>query len=373
LLTTQATIGIRGTHYQIQICSAGQCMNNGAPAGSGMYGGVYEGRLIVSNSLGADEYGAEEFFYVPDGEAPQRWLAPPDFLSDRLDGRRLATTQATAQLRFAKVPAIEVPLAFGVPPFTFSATEDLTTPALVGTGKTVLVGSDRDTLELDSTTNPTLQLGISGGQMTSFNNGRLVAGVGTASIVDTGSDGATNGIPADSGLNWGRWQGPGSTIAQSLGSQVVHNDGGNLHYIYGNLATSIPTSGQVSYSPIGGTRPTDSGSGAVGTLISGGTINVNFTTAQLALTGLAVGFGSATYTLAGSTTILNGQFSTAPVGATAGCTGGGCQSLIAGNFAGFLAGPGAAGIGLDYYFNTRNGSVIEGVAGYRKCASPGKC
>jgi hypothetical protein len=374
LLTTQATIGIRGTHYQIQICSAGQCMNNGAPAGSGMYGGVYEGRLIVSNSLGADEYGAEEFFYVPDGEAPQRWLAPPDFLSDRLDGRRLAATQATAQLRFAKVPAIEAPLAVGVPPFTFSATEDLTTPELVSTGKTVLVGSDRDTLELDSTSNPALQLGIgSGGQMTSFNNGRLIAGVGTASIVDVGSDGATNGIPADSGLNWGRWQGPGSTIAQSLGSQVVHNDGGNLHYIYGNLATSIPTSGQVSYSPIGGTRPTDSGSGAVGTLISGGTINVNFTTAQLALTGLAVGFGSATYILAGSTSILNGQFSTAPVGASAACTGGGCQSLIAGNFAGFFAGPGAAGIGLDYYFNTRSGSVIEGVAGYRKCASPGKC
>jgi hypothetical protein len=108
-------------------------------------------------------------------------------------------------------------------------------------------------------------------------------------------------------------------------------------------------------------------------LISGGTINVNFTTAQLALTGLAVGFGSATYTLMGSTSIINGQFSTAPVGATAGCTGGGCQSLIAGNFAGFLAGPGAAGIGLDYYFNTRIGSVIEGVAGYRKCATPGKC
>jgi hypothetical protein len=134
----------------------------------------------------------------------------------------------------------------------------------------------------------------------------------------------------------------------------------------------MPTSGQVSYAPIGGTRPTDS-TGAVGTLISGGTINVNFTTAQLALTGLAVGFGNATYTMAGSTSILNGQFSTAPVGASVGCTGGGCQSLIAGNFAGFLAGPGAAGIGLDYYFNTRNGSVIEGVAAYRKCASPGRC
>jgi hypothetical protein len=243
------------------------------------------------------------------------------------------------------------------------------------TGSTVVVGSDRYTLELDSTTNPSLQLGIgSGGQMTSFSNGRLVAGVGTASIVDVGNDtAASGGISVGTGLNWGRWQGAGSTIAQTLGGEVVHNDGGNLHYVYGNIATSIPASGQVSYAPIGGTRPTDSGTGAVGTLISGGSINIDFTTAQLALTGLAVGFANATYTMEGTTRILNGQFSTAPVGAHVGCAGTGCQSLAAGNFAGFLAGPGAAGVGLDYYFNTRIGSVIEGVTAYRKCSSPGKC
>src|SRR5450755_1852312 len=277
LLTTQATIGIRGTHYQVQICSSGQCTNGGEPARSGMYGGVYEGRVAVSNALGADEYGAEEFFYVPDGEAPQRWLAPPDFLSNQLDGHRLTAALGPAPLRFAKVPGSEIPLALGapsltiplalsmpsltaplalgVPPFTFSATEDLATPGLVSTGKNVVVGSDRYSLELDSTMNSKLQLGIGGGgQMVSFNNGNLVAGVGTASIVDVGGVGASSGIPSGSGLNWGRWQGPGSTITQTLGGQVVHNDGGNLHYIYGNVAASLPTSGQVSYAAIGGTR-----------------------------------------------------------------------------------------------------------------------
>ena len=374
LLTTQATIGIRGTHYQVQICAPGQCMNAGAPARSGMYGGVYEGRVAVSNALGADEYGAEEFFYVPDGEPPQRWLSPPDFLADQLSGRRLAAAPSQVPTRFAKIADVETPLAPVATSFTFSATEDLATPGLVSTGNSVIVGSDRYTLELDSTTNANLQLGIgSGGLMTSFDNGRLIAGVGTASIVDAGSDTASTGIPAGSGLNWGRWQGAGSTISQTLGNQVVHNDGGNLHYIYGNIATSMPTSGQVSYASIGGTRPTDSGTGTVGTLISGGTVNVNFTTAQLALTGLAVGFANATYTMAGSTSILNGQFSTAPVGASAGCSGGACQALVAGNFAGFFAGPGGAGIGLDYYFNTHSGSVIEGVVGYRKCANAGKC
>ena len=60
------------------------------------------------------------------------------------------------------------------------------------------------------------------------------------------------------------------------------------------------------------------------------------------------------------------------VGAAASCAGGGCQPIVAGNFAGFLSGPGAAGMGLDYFFNTRTG-VIEGVVGYRRCAAPGAC
>jgi len=368
LLTTQATIGIRGTHYQVQLCPEGRCINRGQTARSGMYGGVYEGSIAVSNSRGADEFGAEEFFYVPDGEAPQRWLVPPDFLSDQLTGPRVAATEAPAQLRFSKVPELELAVLLGPLSFTYSATEDLPASDLINVGKVVVVGSDRDTLELDSTANPSLQLGIgSGGQLTSFNNQHLVAAIGSASIVDVGSDATASG----SGLNWGRWQGTGSTIAQTVGNEVIHNDGGNLHYIYGNVPSSMPTSGQVSYAPIGGTRPTDSATGAVGTLVSAGTINVNFTTAQLALTGLAVGFNSATYTMAGSTSILNNQFSTAPVGVNVGCAGAGCQSLIAGNFTGFFAGPGGAGIGLDYYFNTRGG-VIEGVAGYRKCSS-GKC
>ena len=174
-------------------------------------------------------------------------------------------------------------------------------------------------------------------------------------------------------MHWGRWTGAGSSIAQTLGSTVVDNDGGNLHYIYGVVATALPGSGQVQYAGIGGTRPTDSGTGQVGTLISGGTISVNFTTAQLALAGLEAGFGSAVYTLGG-----NGQPHQRDVldqlwaARTARAAAAGCQALVASNFAGFFAGPGGTGIGLDYYFNTRTGSVIEGVAGYRRCPG-GKC
>jgi hypothetical protein len=373
LLTTQATIGIRGTHYQVQICAAGQCRNRGAEVGAGMYGGAYEGGVVVANGFGSGEFGADEFFYVPDGQAPLRWLGPPDFLSDKLERRTRVARTAPTELRFAKVPETAPPPALPQSPFTFMATEDLGAGLLTG-GKTIVVGSDRYTLELDATSNPDLQLGIVGSALHSFHNGSLSADLGSATLTDVGSDGSISSrFAAGSGLNWGRWSGPGSTITQALGDQLVHNDGGDLHYIYGNTATALPTSGQVSYAMVGGTRPTDSGTGAVGTLVSGGTVNVNFTTAQLGLTGLTAGFNDANYTMGGTASIINGRFSTGGVGgALTGCAGGACQPLVAGNFTGFFVGPGGSGIGIDYYFNTRTGNVIEGVVGYRKCG-PGGC
>ena len=365
LLTTQATIGIRGTHYQVQICATGQCMDGGEAARSGVYGAVYEGRIAVANAFGADEFGVDDLFYVPDGEAPTRWLVPPLFLSDKLKPRTSGKAQ-TGELRFTKVPDNEVNPAVPDPGFTYLATEDLNRLALTE-GRTVVVGSDRDTLELDRTTDPSLHLAIDAeGRLTGFDNASLTASLGSASIVDTGRDDSA------SGLNWGRWQGSGSSIAQRLGDETVHNDGGNLHYIYGTTATALPSSGQVQYAALGGTRPTDSGTGQVGTLLSGGTINVNFTTAQLVLSGLAVGFSSATYTMNGSASIANGVFATNGLGVVGACNGAGCQALVASNFTGFFAGPGGVGIGLDYYFNMRSGGVIEGVAGYRQCPG-GKC
>ena len=56
--TTQATIGIRGTHYQLQACAPSQCRNGNEYAASGLYGGVFDGKVAVSNGFGASDYGA---------------------------------------------------------------------------------------------------------------------------------------------------------------------------------------------------------------------------------------------------------------------------------------------------------------------------
>ncbi|MEO8486258.1 MAG: FecR family protein [Betaproteobacteria bacterium] len=373
VLTTQATIGIRGTHYQLEICGPGECRESpdDAPATAGLYGGVYDGSVIAIAPRGSATFGAREFFVVPDDGVPTRLLAPPSFLSGRLVGRQLAARTAPTEIGFRKVP--EIPIDQVLPPASvlkapYQSTEDRSKADTIAPPVIGIVGSDEATLEF------TASLGAERvrldplGRLIAIDTGTLVATLGGASVVDLGSH-PSNGAS----LNWGRWEGAGSTITQQLpNGQIVHNDGGNLHYVYGVVATDLPTAGIVEYAPVGGTRPTDSATGEVGNLLSGGRVAVNFNNAQVSLNNLQVGFTNAVYTMSGTASLLGPLFSTAGTGATTTCAGAGCQALVAGNFAGFLAGPGASGLGLDYYFNTRNG-VIEGVSAYRRCAAPGSC
>jgi hypothetical protein len=371
VLTTQATIGIRGTHYQLEVCGVDACREapGAAAAAPGLYGGVYDGGIAATTPLGVVVFGAREFFVVPDAGLPLRLIGPPSFLSEQLVSKLATSASSSTATGFRKVPE------FPVSPLTtladalqnpYQSTEDLNALDTVTTPLIGVVGSDDATLEYLSGLSRA-QIDAQG-RITGIDSGSLVASLGSAQIVDTGFA-AANGAS----LNWGRWEGAGSTIAQRLpNGEVVHNDGGNLHYIHGVVATDLPTAGIVEYAPVGGTRPTDSATGEVGNLLSGGRVAVNFTTAQVSVNNLQVGFTNATYSLSGTASLLGPLFSTGGTGATASCAGAGCQPLVAGNFTGFLAGPGAAGMGLDYYFNTRNGT-IEGVVGYRRCAAPGAC
>jgi hypothetical protein len=373
VLTTQATIGIRGTHYQLELCEPGACREtpDAAPVAGGLYGGVYDGKIVAITPSASTVFGEREFFVVPDGGVPARLIAPPSFLASRAIPRQLVARAGPARVGFRKVPAFPVgdldPLNRYIS-MPYVANEDLDRGESFEVPFAGIVGSDDATLEFllaigsDQVTTDAL------GRITAIATPTLAANLGTASLLDVGSN-----IALGANLNWGRWSGPGSTIVQTLpNGDRVNNDGGNLHYIYGVTATDLPTSGIVEFAAVGGTNPTDSSTGAVGTLISGGRVGVNFGTATVTLTNLQVGFTNATYTMSGDASLFGPLFSTGGNGASASCAGSACQVLVAGNFAGFLSGPGAAGLGLDYYFSTRTGT-IEGVAGYRRCAAPGAC
>lgn len=368
--TPQAAVTVRGLHVQLMICAKDACRDaaGGTAVEAGLYGAVFDGNVIAAAPSSTATFRQREFFVVPDGGVPRRLLAPPPFLSSGFVDRPLVDAGTVA---FRKVPAFALgrtTTLFNTVVDPYQATEDMTLGRPIALPIVGVVGSDEATLEFVADVTSDRLVIDPLGRLTGVDTGGLNASVGTASIVDIGS-----AVSGGANLNWGRWTGPGSTITQQLpNGDVVHNDGGNLHYVYGVLANDLPTAGVVEYALVGGTQPTDSGTGNLGTLLSGGRVAVNFNIAQVTVSGLAVGFTNATYTMSGTAPLVGPVFSTGGIGATGTCAGTACQPIVAANFAGFLAGPGATGLGLDYFFNTRAG-VIEGAGGYRRCVAPGAC
>lgn len=87
--TPMANIGIRGTFYNLAICDSG-CFNpDGSKAKDGLYGGVVDGKIAVSNQAGEKTFGNDQFFHVASAnETPQGLIAPPAFLQDKLEGQK---------------------------------------------------------------------------------------------------------------------------------------------------------------------------------------------------------------------------------------------------------------------------------------------
>lgn len=82
-----ATIGIRGTHYRLRLCNQDCADEKGASPADGLYGGVSEGLIGVTNESGMDEFGPGEYFYVADAKTrPERLFGMPGQLTDEQAG-----------------------------------------------------------------------------------------------------------------------------------------------------------------------------------------------------------------------------------------------------------------------------------------------
>ncbi|MGH8754982.1 MAG: FecR family protein, partial [Burkholderiales bacterium] len=83
--TATATIGIRGTHFALLLCSAGSC---GAAAKDGVYGGVSGGIIAAINNTGEYQFGSGDYFYAPSQDSPvKKLIGPPGFFADHLAGQ----------------------------------------------------------------------------------------------------------------------------------------------------------------------------------------------------------------------------------------------------------------------------------------------
>ncbi|HUW25305.1 MAG TPA: FecR domain-containing protein [Gallionella sp.] len=97
-----ATIGVRGTHFVLAQC-ASDCFNkDGSQAENGLFGGVTDGRITVTNQAGEQEFGKNEFFHVSSSDAlPKPLLSPPSFLRDQLEGQAKSKKGKTTLARAA--------------------------------------------------------------------------------------------------------------------------------------------------------------------------------------------------------------------------------------------------------------------------------
>ena len=83
-----ATIGIRGTGFNIVFCDAA-CKEKSPQSKEGLYAGVFEGKIVVANKGGTSaDMGVNRFTYVAnENSAPQPLIAPPNFLKDSLEAQ----------------------------------------------------------------------------------------------------------------------------------------------------------------------------------------------------------------------------------------------------------------------------------------------
>ena len=104
-----ATVGIRGTGFNINYCE-GNCFNpNKTPAKDGLYAGVFEGQITVKNEAKTDTLGVNQFLYVADkNTAPVRLSTPPNFLPDPLSGQKAAKKDKS---NAADIPSLNAPVS----------------------------------------------------------------------------------------------------------------------------------------------------------------------------------------------------------------------------------------------------------------------
>ncbi|MDQ7015758.1 MAG: FecR domain-containing protein [Gammaproteobacteria bacterium] len=75
--TPVATIGLRGTHWGAHWCESECVSAAGVKLEAGLYGGVVNGGVIVTNSGGENSFSGDEYFFVANSNALPRALTKP--------------------------------------------------------------------------------------------------------------------------------------------------------------------------------------------------------------------------------------------------------------------------------------------------------
>jgi hypothetical protein len=103
-----ATVGIRGTGFNINICEGNCFKPDKTPVKDGLYAGVFEGKIVVKNDVSVEAVGVNQYLYVADKDTkPQFILAPPNFLPDPLTGQKSAKSKGKGEAA-TDIPSLAV-------------------------------------------------------------------------------------------------------------------------------------------------------------------------------------------------------------------------------------------------------------------------
>ena len=400
--TATATIGIRGTNFALLHCIGGNC---GAAAKDGLYGGVNGGIIAATNKTGEYQFGSGDYFFIPSEDTPaKKLIRPPEFFADhltgqgRVEGRLASLGNERPHKGGADSDSRPNRLMQAPPPKVFIVTEELcgdgfpcvlSPSSFTPNSPAVLPSAGSNALEVAWTSTgvsdvaqaiePNDFIRLLGSQMTAYcvpscnpdifppppgtlHQGNLVSGT----VTDQGSESVGN-------MFWGRWV-PDSTTFVTGVSGAISPPAGAV-YIFGALATSVPTTGTaVTFAFAGGPGPVDA-SGNVGSITNGGSLLVNFVSRSVTMASplqFNTGPGGVSYNM--GTLAANYPSATQPqiTGTLSGsCIGGACSATAAASGPVSAHFTGATGAGLGIGLATVVSSPAPDVAlaaGY-KCAT----
>lgn len=405
--TPVATIGIRGTHYNLVLCQQNCRNNDGSLSRDGVYGSVLDGAIAMKNQAQERVFGKDEVFFVPDANTPPvKLLAPPSFLRDKLDGqaRSRQSQQKSEQAQNGdgseQQQTAEKAQSEAKAPETKS--EPTKTEAVALPTNPIQLAQDdlTETVETvaESSTSSANGVAPSSGTMHSV-HAVTIPNVDSSHEVlpdanilvgfdSTGATGLSMGTPACTGgyicrgtaadrdfgadagvIAWGRWA-SGTITAGGWADGLTFSADQGMHYVVGMLATDMPTGGTSVYRAIGATSVTYSapaGSNPLGVgTISNGTLTANFLTSAVTSSfDITFAEGSRYATSLSGTNVgpsISGSGTTSFVSGANNVCAGGCAT----DFVGFFAGSGATHAGIAFGARTSTNYYLDGAVVFKK-------
>ncbi|MBT8141565.1 MAG: FecR family protein [Gammaproteobacteria bacterium] len=346
ITTPVATIGIRGTDYQAELCET-DCPNQAA----GLYVSVSQGGVSLANPAGILELDAGGIGFVSaTGGSPVQTGEKPSASSKPSPAS--AYIAKTARL----ADGSQVNLDNGV---------DLPTLQPSGRGLIVANGlsnlietSGEEGLELEFDENAELQ---------AINFDSLGVSRGTARVVNSGSD-------ANTGLYWGRWAEGSAEVSGANESPTLDLSSSNAHWVYSDntVAPVVPLSGTVNFRLIANTNPSDN-FGNRGTLGSA-TLSADFTNQtvdadiQLEINQETWDANASDVALDGSAATFAGDFDSVVItdqDNNASTGSGSLEGFFSGDESGDIT-----GAGLGYSLSDDDDTTVEGVIAYEVRPEP---